>query len=105
MQSNPMTKLCVAFSLLVSLAAGNAIAADHPKLSLCASCHGAKGLSSSPLIPNLAGQSKDYLAKALGDFKSGERKNAIMGKIVEGLNENDIAQLSTYYSNIKITVD
>ena len=53
--------------------AGKAKAAE-----VCAACHGADGNSASPDFPRLAGQHRDYLAKALRDYKSGLRKNPIM---------------------------
>ncbi len=56
-----------------NLAAGKAKAAE-----VCAACHGADGNSASPDFPKLAGQHRDYLEKALRDYKSGARKNPIM---------------------------
>ena len=84
-----------------------AFAAEAPpeKSKKCATCHGANGISAGPLIPNLAGQKKDYLAKALNDFKSGNRNNPIMGQIVKDLNDTDIEELTTYFSGKKITVE
>src|SRR2546427_3491053 len=55
------------------LALGKAKAAEA-----CESCHGAGGNSTSQDFPKLGGQYPDYLAKALQDYKSGDRKNAIM---------------------------
>ena len=41
---------------------------------VCAACHGMDGNSPTPDYPKLGGQYEDYLAKALRDYKSGERK-------------------------------
>ena len=41
-------------------AVGNA-QAGAAKATLCAACHGPKGISSNPLWPNLAGQQQKYL--------------------------------------------
>ena len=50
------------------------------KAATCAACHGADGNADTPaqsLYPRLAGQYHDYLARALHEYKHGERKNAI----------------------------
>jgi cytochrome c551/c552 len=45
----------------------------------CAACHGKDFASPvDPSYPKLAGQYPDYLEKALRDYQSGTRKNAIM---------------------------
>jgi cytochrome c553 len=84
---------------------GSAIAADaaagKSKSGLCAGCHGANGISTSPEIPNLAGQKEAYLVKAIKDYKSGARKNPMMNSMVGGLSETDIADLAAYFSSLK----
>ncbi len=76
-----------------NLEAGKAKAAE-----VCAACHGADGNSPSPDFPKLAGQHRDYLAKALRDYKSGARKNAIMQGFAAALTADDIDNLAAYYS-------
>jgi cytochrome c553 len=81
-----------------AFAAGDA---DSGKLKsmACAACHGPDGNSpTSPDFPRLAGQHYDYLLKSLRDYKSGARKNAIMGGQVGGLNSQDMADLAAFYS-------
>jgi len=70
------------------------------KSMLCSGCHGADGISLSPDIPNLASQKEAYLAKAIKDFKTGNRKNPMMNSIAQGLSDNDIANLAAYYSDL-----
>ena len=84
-----------------AFAAGDA---DSGKLKseACAACHGPDGNSpTGPDFPRLAGQHYDYLLKALRDYKSGARKNAIMGAQVGALNPRDMADLAAYYSSRK----
>ena len=84
-----------------ALAAGDT---DSGKLKsqACAACHGPDGNSpTSPDFPRLAGQHYDYLLKSLRDYKSGARKNAIMGGQVGGLNSQDLADLAAFYSRQK----
>lgn len=74
-------------------------AAGKQKSQVCASCHGPDGNSTSGQFPRLAGQQEDYLAKALHDYKSGERKNPIMSGFAAPLSDADIADLAAYFSS------
>ena len=76
-----------------NLAAGKAKAAE-----VCAACHGADGNSPSPDFPKLAGQHRDYLEKALRDYKSGARKNPIMAGFAATLTKDDIENLAAYFA-------
>jgi cytochrome c553 len=75
------------------LAAGKAKAKE-----VCAACHGEDGNSATSDFPRLGGQYADYLAKALRDYKSGQRKNAIMAGFAQALSKQDIENLAAYYS-------
>src|ERR1700743_1349674 len=70
----------------------------------CQSCHGKDGLSKLPGAPNLAGQGQDYMIAAIGAYRSGVRKNAIMNPIAQPLKDGDIADITAYYSSIEVTV-
>jgi cytochrome c553 len=65
---------------------------------VCAACHGMDGNSADANNPRLAGQWRDYLEKALRDYKSGERNNAIMGAFAKTLTKRDIENLAAYYA-------
>ncbi|HKW39537.1 MAG TPA: cytochrome c [Burkholderiales bacterium] len=85
-------------------AAGDA-AAGKQKSQACAACHGADGNApTGPDFPRLAGQHYDYLLKALRDYKSGARKNPIMGGQVGALSAQDLADLAAYFSSQKGTL-
>jgi cytochrome c553 len=73
--------------------------AGKQKSAVCAACHGADGNSTVPDFPRLAGQQPDYLVKALNDYKSGARKNAIMGPQAANLSQQDMADLAAYFSS------
>lgn len=87
------------------LVAGNAVAADiaagKAKSAMCAACHGANGISAIDMYPNLAGQKKGYTVSQLKAFKSGTRKNPIMGPMSMGLSDADIDNLAAYYASLK----
>jgi cytochrome c553 len=74
------------------------VAAGKAKSVVCAACHGAKGISMSPLWPNLAGQKEMYLAKQIKAFRDGDRKDPTMAPMVAGLTDEDIANLAAYYA-------
>ena len=96
-------KVLRAFPLIVAFAAMPAVAADlaagQAKVKeICQACHGLDGNSQTPDYPKLGGQYPDYLQKALRDYKSGARKNAIMSGQVTGLSTQDMADLAAYFS-------
>lgn len=64
----------------------------------CQACHGADGNSTAPIYPKLAGQYADYLARALVEYRGGERVNPIMAAFVENLSDQDILDLASFYS-------
>ena len=73
----------------------------------CAACHGDDGISLNPVWPKLAGQNPKYLASQLHEFKKGSdgnRNNAVMYGISVNLSDQDIEDLSEYYSSLKSTV-
>lgn len=63
----------------------------------CAICHGTNGVNAGGL-PNLAGQSGDYLARQLRDFRDGKRAATIMHQIAKGYTESQIDALAAYFS-------
>ena len=86
-------------------ASGADLEAGRRKAEPCAACHGPDGNApTGPDFPRLAGQHYDYLLKALHDYKSGARKNPIMGGQVSGLSAQDMADLAAYFSNQKGTL-
>ena len=90
---------CVA---LTGAASAADVAAGAAKAKeVCAACHGVDGNSSDVNNPRLAGQYRDYIAKALRDYKSGERNNAIMKGFAATLSKKDIENVSAYFSSQK----
>lgn len=86
--------------------AGAAVAADieagrQLADAQCASCHGKDGKTPvDPSYPKLAGQYPDYLLKALQDYQSGARKNAIMGALAKPLSRRDQQNLAAYFASL-----
>ncbi|MCL4776521.1 MAG: cytochrome c [Gammaproteobacteria bacterium] len=67
----------------------------------CVSCHGARGISSGPLWPNLKGQRAEYMIKQLKDFKRGVRRDPMMTLLVQSLTEEDMRDVSLYFSGLE----
>ena len=86
----------------LSIAAGNADAGKAKAAQVCAACHGPDGNKpSAPDQPILAGQHQDYLVKALADYKSGKRNNAIMKGFAGGLSKKDMEDLAAWFASQK----
>jgi cytochrome c553 len=102
-----MTKIRIVVSIgavLLAAASTGAAAADMENAKkkvteVCQACHGMDGNSPVAENPKLAGQHPDYLAKALRDYKSGARKNPVMGAMASTLTTKDIADLAAYFSS------
>lgn len=83
-------------------AKGNAESGKTKAAQVCAACHGADGTKpSAPDQPILAGQYYEYLVKALSDYKSGKRNNAIMKGFAANLSKKDIEDLAAWFSSQK----
>jgi cytochrome c553 len=71
----------------------------------CAACHGGDGNGTNAQYPRLAGQYHDYLARALQEYKTGERQNPIMQGFVKTLSDADIDALARYYGDMPTKLD
>jgi len=90
-------------SMQAAWAQGDA-AAGQAKSALCASYHGAEGNSEISINPKLAGQNFNYIVKQLKDYKSGNRVNATMSAMVAALTDQDILDISAWYSSQQVTL-
>ncbi|WP_317928574.1 cytochrome c [Halioxenophilus sp. WMMB6] len=91
---------CMAVASMAALA-DESIDKGKQRAAVCASCHGAVGISNGPVWPNLAGQKAGYLMKQLKDFRSGTRKDPMMSAMAAPLTDEDIKNLAAYYSSLK----
>ena len=88
----------------VAQAAGNAAAGEKIVTGVCAACHGIDGNSVISTNPKLAQQHPEYIAKQLANFKSGERKNAVMSGMAASLSPEDMANVAAYFGSQKAKV-
>ncbi len=80
--------------------AGNAEAAKG-KISMCIGCHGIPMYKTAfpevYSVPMIAGQSSDYIVKALQAYRAGDRGHPTMRGIAKGLSDQDMADIAAYY--------
>ena len=85
------------------LNAGGDLRAGEQKSTVCAACHGAKGVSPNPIWPNLAGQHQAYFVKQIKDFKDGHHRNSPeMTAMVSNLSRQDIDDLAMFYASFPV---
>lgn len=75
------------------------------QVQICTSCHGNDGLAADPSYPALAGQHASYISQALKSYRSGARKNAIMGGFASNLTDQDIEGIANWYSQMSGLTD
>ena len=69
---------------------------------VCTSCH-QEGFKGDSTQPRLAGQSRDYLAKTMIDFRTGGRgNNPGMTDLMKAISELDIAALASYIAGTQL---
>ncbi|MFO1220919.1 MAG: c-type cytochrome [Burkholderiaceae bacterium] len=108
MHANRTRHRLLAAALLLSAAAAQAqtAAAQSPMVvrarHVCIACHGEGGRSDNAVVPSIAGQTRDYLAAQLKDFRGQVRVEAgsrgYMWGISALLDDDTIAGLADYYA-------
>lgn len=98
-----MIKQVLTVAALAMIAGGtqgaNLAAGKKTATEVCVACHGVDGNSPNPDFPKLGGQHPDYLGKALRDYQSGARNNAIMKGFAGMLKADDIANVAAWYAS------
>ncbi len=70
-------------------------------LPACANCHGMRGMGEGPLLPRLAGQSREYFTDQMNAFRTGSRQNddvGVMRAFSQRLTDAEIQALAAYYA-------
>lgn len=77
-------------------------AVGKTKVAMCIGCHGIPSYQASfpeiHKVPKISGQNAKYIVSALNAYKKGERNHASMRGIAEALSDQDMADISAYYS-------
>jgi cytochrome c553 len=69
--------------------------AGEPLAAMCGACHGARGVSQDPMVPNLAGQEPVYLVEAIKAYRNRERSHEDM---MTDKSDSDIESIAAFYS-------
>lgn len=73
--------------------------AGQEKAAVCASCHGMDGNSQVTTWPKLAEQHEKYAARQSILIREQERSVPEMYPIVQGMSDQDLADIAAYYEN------
>jgi cytochrome c553 len=108
MRRHATTAACLlAAAVLAASAVSTAWAADEQaqrrKAEPCTSCHGETGNSTSPDVPSLAGQPKQFITTQLVMFREGRRANAVMAALTANLSNADINDLGSFFAAQALT--
>ena len=100
--------LCILFCSTTLVNAGDTDEGkEFAKSKGCFRCHGMSGNTGHEgyegealfvPVPKLAGQPKNYLIKAMKDFRSGARVEDKMSKLMYIMIDDEIEKLAEYYS-------
>jgi len=69
----------------------------------CVGCHGIEGYKNAYPhyhVPKIGGQSAEYLANALTEYRRGTRKHPTMEVQAQGFSDQDIADIAAFLSGL-----
>ena len=96
-----MKKIAFALALWVTSSAFATVnyQSGEEKATVCAACHGPKGVSTNPVWPSLAGQHANYLIKQLVDLQQNHGRTApTMASIIATLSQQDMMDIAAFYA-------
>ena len=91
------TRIAWTSNTLDQIAAGDAQRGAFIAMN-CVACHGQGGVSTSTLIPTLAGMDPAVIYKQLDDYRSGKRLWGVMGAIGKVVSAQDSADVAAYFA-------
>ncbi|MEE4216395.1 MAG: cytochrome c [Xanthomonadales bacterium] len=97
-----LTAACFVVPAGTAHAAGD-IEAGKLKSYTCSGCHGIPGYKNvypTYHVPKIGGQNVAYLEAALKAYRDGERQHSTMQLQAESLSDQDIADISAYFSSL-----
>jgi len=97
--------LCALGLLLAPAHAGDIVAGKAKAEAVCQTCHGMDGRGTAAMVANIGGQQKQYLMKQLGDYRAGRRQHEQMSIIVQMLSDEDIDNVTDWYSSVIATFE
>ncbi len=67
----------------------------------CGACHGEQGVSTSTLIPTLAGMDAAVIYKQLDDYRSRKRLWGVMSAVAASLSDQDSADVAVHFASLR----
>lgn len=97
-----MHKLLILLAASATLLSTSAMAVSRGEVisATCMSCHGPGGKSQGA-TPSLAGLDKDYIVKAMKEFKAGARPAMVMKKYAAGYTDAEYEAVAEVFSKLK----
>lgn len=71
---------------------------------VCQTCHGMDGVGNIANVPNISGQKAGYMKIQLEAYRAGKRQHLQMSAIAQSLSEQDIRNVSKWYSSIIVSM-
>ena len=69
--------------------------------TMCAGCHGVKGIGKEKGVPHIAGQRAVYLHLEMKIYQAGGRGHKVMTNTVKYMNDDAIMKVSAYYASLE----
>jgi sulfide dehydrogenase cytochrome subunit len=66
----------------------------------CAGCHGTNGTLQNEAFMPLAGMPEQEFVKTMLDFRAGVRQSTLMGTVANGLSEQQIRDMASYFVEV-----
>jgi cytochrome c553 len=83
---------------IIAIAAVAVASAEPPAGAVsCSGCHPASTRVASP-VPRLAGLDRALIARAMQDFRSGQRPATVMDRIAKGFTDDEIQALAAWFA-------
>lgn len=76
----------------------NPVAAGKAAAAGCGGCHGEKGISSVPGMPNLVGFDPKYFVAAVKAYTIGQRKHDMMKTLVSAISAKELEDIALFYA-------
>jgi sulfide dehydrogenase cytochrome subunit len=83
----------------LALITAAAVASAQPPVGAasCTGCHPSSARISSP-VPRLSGLDRDGIARAMQEFRSGQRAATVMDRLATGFTDDEIQAIAAWYA-------
>jgi sulfide dehydrogenase cytochrome subunit len=97
-----MTRRILAAAIGCASIAAAAVASAEPPAGAvsCSGCHTASPRVTTP-VPRLIGVDRAAIAKAMQEFRSGQRAGTVMDRIAKGFTDDEIQAIAAWYASQK----